>query len=425
MTALSNSTKEVAPLLSSQKEDIEEVITASILRLINTEPFYGACVVGMTKIYDEKLPAPAAVNVINATPTLYIHPDLFLKFNPLERCAVIKHEILHLLMSHIQRAVGRKHMKWNIAADLAINQLIRNIPPEALDAKKMTPPLPEKMAAEFYYDRVPDDEEKQKLIILGGCTCGGGGGKNNKGDGNNKGNKKCTCGPGSGRGPIDTHDKWGESDDEDTVAEVVKGMVIDAQEKTRGLVPSEVQSLLPEILKKRRVPWNVLLRTFVATMGKVTRDSTWKRENRRFGDFPGHRRLPGLNLLVIVDTSGSVSDQELGIFFDEINNIHKDKRNFVRVMECDAAVHATYKYTGKPPAKCRGRGGTCFTPALEEAWKLKPRPDGIVYLTDGYGENPNRVNTIPVIWVVTPNGTTDGCARFGRIIRMDKKQDDR
>jgi len=109
--------------------------------------------------------------------------------------------------------------------------------------------------------------------------------------------------------------------------------------------------------------------------------------------------------------------EELKEFFGEIHRIHQNPLNEITVAECDADIHAVYKYRGKSPEKVIGRGGTAFQPVLDYASeKMRPRPDAVIYLTDGYGEeNPRIKGSIPLLWVVTNGGRKP---EVGRVIEL-------
>jgi len=374
--------------------DIDECIAYITTQLLSKEPFYGYCLTGMVKIIDPELPFPAGVSIKNATINLFINPVTFGKFSLGEMLAVLKHEVIHLLFSHIPRAAERERMIWNIAADIATNQYIKGIPENACTYEKFN--LPPELSAEQYYDKLL---QTAKTISV---ASGGEGGDDKD------------------EGRFDDHGAWENSDQEEIQSEVVKAMAQSANECSRGNVPSELAAILPKIFAVPIIPWPAILRMFVASLGKMFRSPTWKKQSRRFPDTPGNRRLPRLNLAVCIDTSGSVSDEQLAAFYVEVNAIHADKRNIVTVVECDAAVHAVYEYSGTP-AKVTGRGGTAFTPALECVEKMYPRVDGLVYLTDGYGDNPEKCTNVPTLWVVTPGGNLT-CARFGRFLKMGGKE---
>jgi len=57
-----------------------------------------------------------------------------------------------------------------------------------------------------------------------------------------------------------------------------------------------------------------------------------------------------------------------------------------------------------------------FRPAFELAAKKRARL--IIFLTDGYGEFPEKAPEIPTIWVVTHDGAPESHFPFGRVVRM-------
>ncbi len=137
-------------------------------------------------------------------------------------------------------------------------------------------------------------------------------------------------------------------------------------------------------------PWRKLLgaalRSAISDAGE---DYTYGRPARRSAGLPGVV-LPSLRLrppqvCVIVDTSGSVSDAELGSAILEIAEIVRavgGRRDLVSVLSCDAAAYVTQlcRDEGIP---LLGGGGTDLCAGFAEALKGSPRPDVLVALTDG------------------------------------------
>jgi predicted metal-dependent peptidase len=57
-----------------------------------------------------------------------------------------------------------------------------------------------------------------------------------------------------------------------------------------------------------------------------------------------------------------------------------------------------------PKLPISGRGGTDFRPAIAAMNKLKPRPQVVLYFTDGDGPAPDRAPPgMEVIWVILPS----------------------
>jgi predicted metal-dependent peptidase len=122
----------------------------------------------------------------------------------------------------------------------------------------------------------------------------------------------------------------------------------------------------------------------------VGEDYTYGRPSRRSAGLPGvvmpslRRRPP--RTVVIVDTSGSVSDAELGSAIVEIAAIVRavgGRRDLVSVLSCDAAAHVTHALCQAEGIPLVGGGGTDLRAGFAKALRTSPRPDVIVALTDG------------------------------------------
>lgn len=114
----------------------------------------------------------------------------------------------------------------------------------------------------------------------------------------------------------------------------------------------------------------------------------------------------GVGCVVVgVDTSGSIGDKEVAVFFSEMTGILEDLRpQRLVIMWCDAKVRrvdevedaadlAALRSKGAP-----GGGGTEFFPVFNEVERMGLTPDALVYFTDGYGGFPDRAPAYPTIW---------------------------
>ncbi|GAX48996.1 vWA domain-containing protein [Streptomyces olivochromogenes] len=147
-------------------------------------------------------------------------------------------------------------------------------------------------------------------------------------------------------------------------------------------------------------PWRELLGAAVrsaASSSGVGEDYTYGRPSRRSAGVPGavlpslRRRPP--RVCVVIDTSGSVSDAELGSALLEVTAISRavgGRRDLVTVVPCDAAApvaHALCRAEGIPLV---GGGGTDLRTGFAKALRAQPRPDVVVVLTDGQTPWPDR-----------------------------------
>ncbi|OLF07006.1 hypothetical protein BLA60_29570 [Actinophytocola xinjiangensis] len=138
-------------------------------------------------------------------------------------------------------------------------------------------------------------------------------------------------------------------------------------------------------------PWRELLGTALRhAMTGAGEDYTYGRPSRRSAGLPGvilpslRRRPP--RVCVIVDTSASVSDAELGSAILEIAAIVRavgGRRDLVSVLSCDAAAHLTGQLCGAQGIPLVGGGGTDLRTGFATALRGRPLPDVIVALTDG------------------------------------------
>jgi predicted metal-dependent peptidase len=140
-------------------------------------------------------------------------------------------------------------------------------------------------------------------------------------------------------------------------------------------------------------PWRQLLgaavRSAVSGPG-AGEDYSYGRPARRSASVPGavlpslRRRPP--RVCVIVDTSGSVSDAELGVALREVAAISRavgGRRDLVRVVSCDAQAHGVRAVCAAEGVELVGGGGTDLRAGFARALRDRPRPDALVVLTDG------------------------------------------
>lgn len=119
-------------------------------------------------------------------------------------------------------------------------------------------------------------------------------------------------------------------------------------------------------------------------------DYTYGRPSRRSAGVPGavlpslRRRPP--RVAVIIDTSGSVSDAELGSALHEVAAISRalgGRRDLVTVLSCDAAAGVARPLCRAAGIPLVGGGGTDLRTGFARVLRKGPRPDVIVVLTDG------------------------------------------
>jgi predicted metal-dependent peptidase len=237
---------------------------------------------------------------------------------------------------------------------------------------------------------------------------------------------------GSGEGGFDEHD-WEEATKGMTDAEkrelardidqaIRQGLM--AQHKVAGKGRSGGDRELEDLLNPK-VDWREVLREFVKATCNAKDTSSWRRVNRRYlstgmympsmiGERVGH-------IVIAVDTSGSVGQQELSEFLGEVKGVaeevHPEKVDLI-YWGSDVAGHEEYEgnavaniVSSTKPKDGGGTSPSCVSDYLEEK---KIVPECIIVLTDGYvGSDWGGNWTAPILWtivggndVVSPNGKT-------------------
>jgi predicted metal-dependent peptidase len=149
----------------------------------------------------------------------------------------------------------------------------------------------------------------------------------------------------------------------------------------------------------------MLLARYMTTVARD--DYSYMRPSRREGDFIlPTLRSHQLDLVVAVDTSGSIKDSEMEEFIDEIDALKGQVRARISLLACDAKLCEGAPWMFEPweefkrPKEVKGGGGTSFLPVFNWVEETGIHPDLLVYFTDAQGPFPPHEPHYPVIWLV-------------------------
>ena len=249
---------------------------------------------------------------------------------------------------------------------------------------------------------------------------GGQGGENGQGDGEKSpGCGSGRCGGIAGNPMKDLEDKldneMGRSTAEQKAIQKQTMQEIKAHVAAhgRGSVPADLlQAVDMHAQEKSKIRWQDELRHAIKkASGRIEAggmDFSLARPSKR-SPARGFPR-PGLvqylpEVAFILDTSGSMGDRQIIDAIRQavaiVKSLGIDSAWF---LQADAAVAAKPKRIRirdlMGNLKVHGRGGTRFDPALISVEKLKPRPDLVIYLTDGDGHVTHRPKGMEVIWCI-------------------------
>jgi predicted metal-dependent peptidase len=188
--------------------------------------------------------------------------------------------------------------------------------------------------------------------------------------------------------------------------------------KAWGHEPAGIERPLSESRQSQQ-DWRAILRDFVAATTPC--DYRWTPPNRRHiasGLYLPSVERRGLGEIVIaVDTSGSIGSREMEQFAGEISAISEEAQlEAIHVVYCDAAVQSTQQFGPSEPVRLepRGGGGTDFCPAFKWVDENNIVPICFIYLTDLCCHSYPEVPEYPVLWVTDSRRT----APFGETVRI-------
>jgi len=476
--------KEVKDYLDKMKTNIEEYaekleasksfeLDPHLVSLMWDEPFYSAISRQITKRRSTDLPT-MGVTVQGTEPILLWNPIFTNELDANHVRGVLIHEFMHLVYDHVTLRRREPHNLWNIATDAAINSMIprKNLPenlvlPGELNKKadpndpiwKLISTWPIGKSSDWYMSSLLNDDDVQEMMeqqsqcpvhgdkdesdqgdsgndegqdqgdSQSGNSNGDGGqpGDSDGGHSHGGGDKKCSC-PQYGHGD---HSGWDDLNDQQRemvqgkVREILRSAVKEADSRNGwGSCPSGMREELRSMVSNK-VDWKSLLRQTLGMAMSSLKTTTRKKRNRKYKFIhPGTKRHRQARVCIAIDQSGSVGNDDLELFFGELNNLAKNVEFDVVPFDytCDEENIVNWKRgQRKPPQRTRG-GGTNFQAPTDYVNANKDQYDMLIILTDGEAPAPNPCLTKRA-WVICPGRelmfeTTES------VITMDRKKDE-
>ncbi len=369
---------------------VQDKVARTTKTLIFTEPFYGLFLIGINKKYTENIPT-AGVSKHGIGVQLTINPEFFIGLSEDHRFGLIKHEILHIAFGHlIMRDLYADHKLFNIAADLEINQyILENKLPEGGLLLSSFPELnlPKKAGTKEYYRLLEEGRDQGTCPSLDSLM--------NDMDGTSQ-----YC-----------HSTWNEFDDlseadKKLVQKQVEHQLKESAEQTvkkQGNIPGELKDLIRRLLNVEppKFDWKQYLRRFIGNSSIVYTKKLRRKYNKRYSANPGLKIKFKNHILVGVDTSGSVNNDELKEFYCELTHMHKTGHK-ITVAQCDTKINSVKEFNPNKDWEIHGRGGTSFQPVIDHYNEKKGAYTALIYLTDGEAYTPDDcpMNTL---WVHSSN----------------------
>jgi len=328
---------------------------------------------------------------------MYYSPDFVMEQSAEALATMVLHEALHCVNQHGPRfrALSQSrhlHVTWNFAGDVGINHVLdrAQMPWGDFEPLRFTHLSKFEVNPEMgtekifftiveYYEQHPEevDQFTDCGSIIGGEA------------------RDYEISRSNGDNPAI------KSDQQDVIRDQVAQEILKhAYTKGIGSIPGELLRWAQELLEPT-IDWRKALagafRTSLATvLGR--RDYVYTRPSRRqsamrIGNheiiLPSMRKPAPPAIAIIVDTSGSIGNDEITLFLSEVDGIVKANgiSQGVTVIPCDADVGEIQKLRSRgaiTTLKLTGGGGTDMGVGIAAAGKLRPTPKIVIVLTDGF-----------------------------------------
>jgi predicted metal-dependent peptidase len=354
--------------------------------------------------------------------------DFYEKLTQRQFLFLIAHELCHFIFEHSGRKGGRDHFLWNVSTDYAINLMLKYqferqeflLPDMLLDQKY------EGWNAERIYDDVLKNPPKQPRVWVADLLDGEGGEGEGE-DGPSEGDivvvrDRRVEPPKKGRGQSSEEHKQ-------QVRDWIRNAICEAHAtaKNQGSMPAGMERIIMGHLKPK-VNWLQALRQRLrfGASRKASRDITWTVPNRRFLGasyiFPSFIGPDSPKIAFAIDTSGSMSEDDLKQAIAELEDIRKQFNARVYFLDCDAGVYESRWISPYEPLPAlQGGGGTDFAPVFSHLIENRIQPDYCVMFTDGYGNfGSDPTQKFDVLWVITNQEVNPP---FGDVIRVNVEND--
>jgi predicted metal-dependent peptidase len=338
---------------------------------------------------------------------------------------LVMHENGHVFFRHVthHKRLFRENPKLtNIAADLVVNDMI--VLYEDKDIELPPGALWNPMFRNWSVTQVYDYLKKRKDELE---DEGEGNPRDGKPDGQPQGDGQDTRSGGSDSKATDVDELLKRLDDHDSLDEHDHEAGAELDEKQigedidralrqggmlAGILGGDKNRQIEELLKPK-VDWREVLRDFISSMCRGKDELSWRRFNKRLVANGYYMPTPIAEtvgeVVVAIDTSGSIGDEQLSQFAGELASICEAViPEKVRVIWWDAKVHGEQIFEQNQYAsiatllKPVGGGGTFVSSVSEHLVKNNVQAECVIIFTDGYVEdNVQWQHTAPLLWLIT------------------------
>ena len=407
-------------------DNAEDLIRKGIIDLQKPHPFFAHLVMHMRpEVMKESEPMQTVG--VSSKGRLFYNQEFMMKQKDHIQ-GLLCHEVLHCAFLHAQRTGPRNKVLANVAQDVVVNMMVKragmSLPSTAIpydtgrDRSAFQFPDGQKMV-QITIDDVSKKAWEEIYSELSHLI------KNPPPEGPGRGRvpghddiPKDDSGDSSAGDKKNDGDKWGKR-----LAEAAQ------YAKQQGKLPAGMDRYVDDLLKPQMM-WKQLLLQYLRPY-LMPVDWSYQKLNRKSQQLDVY--MPGVlkehcAIEVLVDTSGSISQDELAEFLTEIVAIANSIQHLkMWVSSIDTEIQSRYEVSNGDIPKIlemelKGGGGTCMENGLDYIKKNNQEADAVIVLTDGEDSFSRTRVSYPfdVLWVISKNGIDNPEDRipYGRTIKM-------
>lgn len=398
------------------------------IKTYDKTPFFGYLVGHLTLIEREEIPTAG----VDYRGNLYYNEEFVDDMDYEEAQGVIIHEVLHLALQGKTRQGMRDDQLWNIAQDIVINYIVKKngfdlpvadlVPDASRERIELDEPFNlviedlEEESFESVYDKLedalPEQEEAPENMTF---------------DEHNVGEDDSVPAPSGDEGEGGGEEESAVVGEGDKDWEDIRNRA-ESMAKERGEMPAGMSDKIDNA-KESDIDYRKLIQSRLTSMIPYDFDYSYpNRKSHSLGYYMPSMKKESVELVVVLDTSGSISDANLQEFLGEMQAMAESFQSVdMTVVQHDAEVqdvedfHDVGSYD-LSDLEIVGRGGTDHRPPLKHVDDNVRRSNVVVCLTDGYtsipSDMPRSINTL--IWVVNNHDVGEETLHYGRIVRSRK-----
>lgn len=324
------------------------------------------------------------------------------KYNPMyisectidEMKFVLAHCVMHHILAHQQRKEQRYGWLWQLATDIAINQMLlanKFVAPQGVYAIKEF----EKMYAEEIYDAL------LKQLDQGSADNAFEGSDQSK---RNYLKEELLPEDADLDSAFANYTQEGEMDEQEESAWYYAASMAKDMASRQSEMPSGLERLSVKQIQSKS-DWRYEL--YNAINRHMKNNYAFMPPNKKMlahGVILPSLTSDTLSLAVAIDTSGSINDELLAAFMSEFKEIMETFPDVaIDLIIADAKVHGHYTFQGgeKLEYTLKGGGGTDFRPTFEYIDANIQHTSMLLYFTDGDGRFPKWSPNYEVLWALS------------------------